>query len=287
MSIYFQNYTNWFLIFVNDWSTDNSEKIIRDWISNYNLHNKVKVITKENGWVNSAVQKWLEEIKSMCDIEKTDSLISFCDCDDVWTREKLNTQVKYMIEHQECWLSFHDNSIIDGDGILTSMNQSKNQYLENFSFFYISILWIAPASNRIMFKAEYIKDLLPMPINLPPKYQAQDEWVFLMLSLKNVQIHHIKKLLTYHRLWHYSASFQLSNVWAKDFWENKKIIYTYLQERVPEKDLTYTIKFKDDFFKRKLKYWIIPTSILILLWYPKASFACTKYVIFKIKASMF
>ena len=57
MSIYYQNYTNRYLIFINDGSTDNSEQIIRDWISHYNLYNKVRVITKENGGVMSAVQK--------------------------------------------------------------------------------------------------------------------------------------------------------------------------------------------------------------------------------------
>ena len=57
MSIYYQNYTNRYLIFVNDGSTDNSENILRDWISHYNLHDKVMVINKKNGGVNSAVQR--------------------------------------------------------------------------------------------------------------------------------------------------------------------------------------------------------------------------------------
>ena len=66
MSLYYQNYTNWYLIIVNDWSSDNSENIARDFISHYNLHDKVMVINKENWWLNSAITVWLKEIKKRC-----------------------------------------------------------------------------------------------------------------------------------------------------------------------------------------------------------------------------
>ena len=153
--------------------------------------------------------------------------------------------------------------------------------LENV-FLVVARVWWIVSNNTYL--AEHIYENLQIQNN---KYQAQNKWTFLMLSIKNVHFHHIKKLLTYHRLWHYPASFQLSSVGAKDFQINKKIVYSYLQERVPEKDLTYIINIKNGFFKWKTKYWIIPIWILVLLKYPKASIACVKYVLFKIKAALF
>jgi hypothetical protein len=43
----------------------------------------------------------LEEVKKLCDIHNTDSLVAYCDADDIWTRDKLEVQVNYMVENPE------------------------------------------------------------------------------------------------------------------------------------------------------------------------------------------
>ena len=58
ISIYHQNYKNRYLIIVNDWSTDSSEEIASKFISDYKLKDKVKIIRKENWWLNSAITRW-------------------------------------------------------------------------------------------------------------------------------------------------------------------------------------------------------------------------------------
>jgi hypothetical protein len=49
----------------------------------------------------------------MCDIDNTDSLVAYCDSDDIWTREKLSIQVGFMVENPDCSMSFHDLVFID------------------------------------------------------------------------------------------------------------------------------------------------------------------------------
>ena len=201
MSIYYQNYNNWYLILIIDWATDNSENIARDFVAHYKLHDKVKIITKENGGVNSAIQRWLEEVKKMCDIDNSNNYISFCDQDDIWTREKFNIQVNYMRENPTCDLSYHDSAVVDENWILTGISQQRITNHSSLSFFYFGIVWNQIASNRILFKAKHINNILPMAIW---RWICQDERVFLVFSLLGAKIDYINKKLTYHRQWHQS-----------------------------------------------------------------------------------
>lgn len=282
MSIYYQNYTNWYLIFVNDWSTDSSENILLDWISHYNLHNRVKLISKENGGVNSAVSRWLEEVRKMCDIHSSDSLISYCDQDDIRTREKLSIQVEYMINHPECDLSFHDLCIVDENWIITNPSELKNKYLKNFSFFYLAIIWNFLISAEMMFKIKYIDDILPMCI-WPCIYQ--DERTVYVFSLIEANIQCINKQLAYHRIWHQSL-LKVSQ-WkykSSQYQLNKSKTFSFLQKRFPEKNISYIINYRyDRFVNWYNKYWLISRRVytLMLLKYPKIFFLLLKDFLYK------
>ena len=129
MSIYHQNYKKWYLIIVNDWSTDNSEKIAKKFISDYDLKHKVRIIYKKNWGLNSAITKCLEEIKKLCDTKNTNELICYCDCDDVRTREKLETQAKYMIDNPDIWVSYHDVAIINENTVITKFSIASHIYI--------------------------------------------------------------------------------------------------------------------------------------------------------------
>lgn len=264
MSIYYQNYSNWYLIFVNDWSTDNSENILRDWISHYDLHKKVKVITKENWGVNSAVQRWLEEIKDICNIHDTDSLISYCDCDDVWTREKLEEQVNYMIDHPECDLSYHDMVKVNKNWVFEEISACKMDklLLNRENFFYIWIIWSYITSNEIIFRAKYIDLIIPLPLWF---WMYQDYRSVLIFTLNELKIHFINKPLSYYRN-HQSLSKTETN-WKKEI--NLKYFY-YLQTRFPKKDIKYVIKYNEDRYINRENKNKIQLLTLILLKYPKA-----------------
>ncbi len=275
MSLYYQNYTNWYLIIVNDWSTDNSEKIARDWISHYNLYDKVKIINKENWWLNSGITRWLEEVKSLCDIHKSDSFVSFCDADDIWTRDKLSIQVEYMIHNSQFWISYHDLVVVNEDWDLVKNSQIWN-YWHNDDFLYLSTIWGCFSAITLMFCVKFIDDILPMPLW---KKMAQDYWTTLVLSLLGVRFWFINKQLWYRRL----RTQSMSKTYQSDFLSVRQEYYRFLQERFPEKNLSYIIRCNKDWMinwrtnGRNLPY----IAMRLLFKYPKVFFLCLKMLFYK------
>lgn len=278
MSLYYQNYTNWFLIIVNDWSIDNSETIARDWVSHYNLHEKVKILNKENWWVTSAVQRWLEEIMNLCDIEKSDSYVAYCDADDIWTRDKMLIQVNYMVNHPEYGLSYHDLAIVDENWWFLKPSQ-LDKYWHNESFLYNSTIWGYFSSISMMYRVKYVKYILPMPIW---KEFAQDYWTSLVLSLLNVGIWFMDKSLCYRRM----RESSLSKVHNQDFFISRQKYYKFLQERFLEKDLSYIISCNQDWMINRRKYGRLYMVFRMFFKYPRVFFLCFRMWFYKLKKFM-
>ena len=263
MSIYYQNYTNRYLIFVNDGSTDNSENILRDWISHYNLHDKVMVINKENGGVNSAVQRWLEEIKNMCDIHNTDNLIAYCDADDAWTRNKLEIQVEYMLNHPECDLSYHDLTKIDENWKVIQMSRMKSFYPKRDKD-YLLYIWNYITSTAMMFKQKYIDYIIPMPTWF---MIYQDYWTALVLWINSCKIDYINHVLWYYRTGHASLIKKASKENEEKRNKSKMKYFYSLKEKFPKMDFTCIIDYNEDVLINwnKTRY----STIYILTKYPK------------------
>lgn len=270
MSIYYQNYTNWYLIFVNDWSTDNSETLARDWISHYNLHNKVKIISKENWGLNSAIQRWLEEVKELCDINDTDSLVAYCDADDIWTRDKLEVQVNYMIENPEFWMTYHKAEWINQDGGLIRPHYMDHSYREE-KFLHISTIWNRYSAPSMMFRAECIDYIIPMPLW---KAVAQDTWTAVVLWLNNIKIHFIDKSMFYRRFRQWSMQWDFIKKDNIEQWKIRMENFIFLQKRFPDKDLSYIYNYNNDrYIVRQQKwYWRMRIYLCMLFKYPKIFF---------------
>lgn len=266
MSIYHQNYTNWYLIFVNDWSTDNSENILRDFISHYNLYSKVKVINKDNGGVNSAINVWLSEVKKVCNLKSPDCLVAYCDSDDIWTREKLSVQVDYMM-HNNYGLSYHDVVIIDENSEILQSSMLKSVYYKWESFFAVACFWVHFYSTEMMFRPEYIDLILPLPEWFTI---GQDLWTWLVLSIINVRIWFIDKTLAYYRKQKNSLSNK--SKWIENAKQRVKY-FTLVWERV-KKDVTYEYNYYSDRWINWISCWysLVRVYLLMFLKYPKVFF---------------
>ncbi|WP_075809308.1 glycosyltransferase family 2 protein [Paraclostridium sordellii] len=125
-SVIYQSYREWELIIVDDNSSDNTEEIV----NRYRLiDNRIKYL-KFNSNKGAAVAR-----NTAIDIAKG-RFLAFLDSDDLWNKEKLDIQVKFMIANNTGF-SFTDYELIDDEGIsldkIVKMPQklSYEEYLRN------------------------------------------------------------------------------------------------------------------------------------------------------------
>lgn len=144
-----QTYTNWELIFVNDCSPDKSVEIIQNEMKE---NKKVKLLQlKENSGAAVARNTGIREAKGR--------YIVFIDADDLWDREKLKKQIKFMKE-KDCAFSFTSYEFADekgiGNGKIVRVPKKINykQALKN------TTIW----TSTVMFDVKKLgKELIQMP----------------------------------------------------------------------------------------------------------------------------
>ncbi len=278
MSIYHQTYTNWYLIIINDWSTDSSESIAKKFIKDYDLHDKVKILKKENWGLNSGIQKWLEEVKRICNINKSDNLVAYCDCDDIWTRNKLAVQVEYMVSHPECGLLYCNLLMIDENWRLTDI-QLWDKYYNSGDFIHISTIWIFCIATTMIFKSEYIDDIVPMPTY---PWMAQDIRTLMVLSLLGVKILYLNKKLCYYRKLNTWMQWKLESKPKNIQNQTRMNYFIFLKKRFSDMDVvSYVHQYNYDRYIKWYNKWysLITIYLLMLFKYPKIFFLWLKAVL--------
>ena len=92
-SVLAQTYSNWELIIVDDCSTDNSINVINSYAQN---DNRIKLIVNEkNSGAAHSRNVALREAKG--------KWIAFLDSDDLWLPEKLEKQIRFMVDNGYCF----------------------------------------------------------------------------------------------------------------------------------------------------------------------------------------
>lgn len=120
-----QTYENWELLMVDDCSTDNSAKIAKEYEAKDKRIKYFKL--KENSGAAVARNTALEKSKGR--------FIAYLDADDTWKPEKLEKQIKFMLENK-CGFSCTDYEKIDENGkslkvIKIPEKVNYNLYLRN------------------------------------------------------------------------------------------------------------------------------------------------------------
>lgn len=135
-SVLKQTYTNWELLIIDDASKDNTFSIINEYASNFS---NIKVF--ENKTNQGAAITRNKGIK-----EASGSFIAFLDADDLWKPQKLEKQLKFMLDHN-AEVSFSSYDLMDESGsllnktikalpVLTYNKFLKCNYIGNLSGMY-------------------------------------------------------------------------------------------------------------------------------------------------------
>lgn len=256
MSIYFQDYENWYLVIVNDWSTDSTKSIIDKFISDYELQNKVTLINQENNWVNKSVERWLVAVNKLVkESWNNNSYVTFCDADDLLMINKLSYQINYMENHKDCDLSYHDLILIDENNLVINLSFLKKlnkSLLTNIKCdkFYEFGLSNHIASNTPMFKTDKIDLLLPIPKIFP----YHDWWTALVFSWNNYNIVNLGIALWYYRKYTswMSESWKKYELYKK--YENFVVALEVIMKKIKNKERIKQIDEYVCYYKNRAKW---------------------------------
>lgn len=104
-SVLNQTYTNWEMILVDDCSVDNSEQIINEYVKKDSRFKYIKL--EQNSGAAIARNRAIKEANGR--------FLAFLDSDDIWESEKLDLQIKFMLENN-VGFTFTSYKIIDENG---------------------------------------------------------------------------------------------------------------------------------------------------------------------------
>lgn len=104
-SVLVQTYEDWELLIVDDQSTDNTPKVVDEFATQ---DDRIRYIELEkNSGVAVARNRGIEEARG--------NYIAFLDSDDLWKKDKLEKQIRFMQEHQYAF-TFTSYDLIDEAG---------------------------------------------------------------------------------------------------------------------------------------------------------------------------
>lgn len=113
-SVLSQSFLNWELLIIDDGSTDNTRKIVRD----YELDSRIRYFYQENSGQAAARNVGLGHANG--------EYICFLDSDNAWVRDKLKIQIALFAEIANIDVVYGDIEIIDRDGkVLSRKNMAR------------------------------------------------------------------------------------------------------------------------------------------------------------------
>lgn len=177
-----QTYPNIEVIVYDDLSTDNSVRVIEDWILQYTGNRSVKLI---KGTTNLG----LGGACNLLLIHASGKYFQTLDADDIIYPEKIAEQVACFEKNGDAAIVFSDAEILNSEGLLTGEIYSKR----------INYHWDSMPQGKV-FEKLYQFNFIPLPTVLvdtemareaggfDDRYQVQDYCLWLKLSLKHTII---------------------------------------------------------------------------------------------------
>lgn len=151
-SILNQTYKNLELVFIDDGSTDNTEKIVKSYIKKFNHSgmNLIYIKQYENGGQAKALNRGLKIF--------TGDYITWPDADDFLADDSIEKRVKFLQKHNEYGIVRTDVAVINesniNEVIMYFGKDNENKYKEDLfqDFIVENKVWFAPGSYMIRTK---------------------------------------------------------------------------------------------------------------------------------------
>lgn len=177
-SVLAQTYTKWEMLIVDDCSTDDTKEIVAKFqkqdsrIKYYCLSHNSGAAIARNEALKMAKGRW----------------IAFLDSDDLWMPEKLELQIKFMVENGY-YFSYHNYSEIDENGMTLHKIIHGPRRITRIGM--ISYCW--PGCLTVMYDKSFIGD-----IQVPDIKKNNDYAMWLLISRK-VSCHLLERSLALYR----------------------------------------------------------------------------------------
>lgn len=211
-SIKNQTYENWEAIFVDDCSTDNSVDIIKE----FSEDKRIKLITLEQNEGAAITRNTGIDIAS-------GRYVAFLDSDDLWNKEKLEKQIKFMKENNYEF-SFTGYEFADENGSGTGKIVKVPQ----------KITYIEALKNTTIFTSTVMFDITKLDKELikMPKVKSEDTATWWKILKNNNIAYGLNENLTYYR--------RSENTLSSNKFEAIKRIW-YLYRKVEKLGIVYSI----------------------------------------------
>lgn len=195
-SVIKQKYSKWELIIVDDYSTDNTTKIIDEYTSK---DTRIKVIKlSQNLGAANARNKGVEIA--------TGKYISFLDSDDTWYEKKLINQIKFMEDnnyHFTC--TFYEKIDEKGKKINSVIKMSTNTD-------YLGLLKNCPGNSSVIYNSEKLgKVKIPL-------IKKRNDYLMWLQVVKNEDLKCLQEVLSTHRVHEHGISSKKKSL-VKYHWE--------------------------------------------------------------------
>ena len=228
-----QKYTNWELIFYDNFSSDKSKQIVKSIADN-----RIK-------YYFSNIKKPLGMARSEAFNLANGDYLGFLDTDDIWEKNKLEIQVNFLEKSKDIIMCY-SNTMFFNDKKNFKLYKKKQpsgfifeQLLKNYFISFDTILF----NNRLLKKNK---------IKIDPDFDLVHDMDLIIRSSKNYKIGYINKILSNWRMHEVSESAGKDEIFVN---EKKKLLLKY--------DCYYNNDIKYYKFKPFLKDKILRSEILI------------------------
>ncbi len=226
-SVIDQSYQNWELLIVDDASTDNGPTIVRDFFGND---------TRIKFYPNS-LNKGAAHCRNQATTEATGDYIAFLDADDLWHKNKLEKQLKFMQEN-DCDVSFASYLQIDEQGnslnkrvealqTLSYKKQHKNNYIGNLTGMYNAKTLGKIIAPNIRKRQDWAVWLEAIKISEKPALGLQEDLAFYRVHLDSMSANKWK-LIKYNFAFYRTY---LDYSWLKSGYCLVQFFWEYFMER--------------------------------------------------------